>query len=566
MILTLDGIKEVVTKNPNRPLIDSGVKKNKSLRMHMYGEGMPEHLKIIKGFEKQWMRDLRVEYTRSNQDLFSRLRRPEDKVYCAKGGSIYYNLPVSQERQAVTMSTDIVNGYSIADWIETFWRLHHADDPCGVMMMELLPKEEAIKARREGRSFVYPTYKSITSIYDYLPKGVRLEYIAFELDKAERRAYGYTDERVFRIVDDAFDYIVYWVGKDDVFIDWQNTIVNFFGSVPAIINSDNVDPKLENSFVSYVDDIMKLADEFLLKGSIKVTSDFRHGFPKYAEFGDNCPVCSGEGVHQGDKCNECNGCGKVIRLRVTDDKILNWPGDKELPLILPKDTGGYIEPPKTYYEIAISDMASLENFMSLTLWGVPSRIRTQGLSVNVEGPAKTATEELLQAKPQADRLHPISKAAEKRYKFMLDIMIRMQIAANYPGSSVTYGRRYMLEGPDALWLKYSEARAKGVSISALDDLLLEYYEAKYATDRVKLAVQTKLMRVEPFIHYKESEVGGFRLSDEDYKAKIFYGEWLARQASGTLYALSADELRDSLYKFVATKQLQAIEPKATIAA
>src|SRR6478735_2392305 len=195
MILTLDGIKEVVIMNPNKSLIDSGVKKNKDLRMHMYGEGLDQHLKIIKGMEKPWMHALRVEYSRNNKDLFSRLRRPEDKVYCAKGGSVYYNLSGAQENKAVMMATDIVNGYSISDWIETFWRLHHADDPCGVLMMELLPKAEAIRAKREGRSFVYPTYKCITSIYDYLPKGVRLEYIAFELDKGERAKYGYTDER-----------------------------------------------------------------------------------------------------------------------------------------------------------------------------------------------------------------------------------------------------------------------------------------------------------------------------------------------------------------------------------
>src|ERR1044072_2939153 len=566
MICQLTDLENIIIKNPNRDLITSGVAKSKTLRMHMYGEGMPQHLKVITGFEKDWIHQLRVQYTRTNEDLFDRLGRPEDKVYSAKGGSIYYNLTEAQERQAVRISADVRNGYSIKEWIENFWRLHHKDDPCGVIMMEILPQAQAMQARKEGRSFVYPTYKGIAAIYDYLPKGVTLEYIAFKLEYDEIKGMGYKEgDIVYRLVDDAYDYIIQRHADDTITIDWANTIVNFFGSVPAIINSDIIDPLLENSFLSVYSRIVALADEFLRKGSIKVTSDFRHGFPKYAEYGDKCSKCHGEGVSEGTNCTNCKGSGKVIRLRVTDDKIMEWPLDKETPVIHPKDTGGYIEPPRTYYEIAINDMSMLENLMCRTMWGVPSKIKINGLSVNAEGAPKTATEEMLDIKPQADRLQPISKAAEKRHKFILDMVVRVQVAAFYSGSNVIYGRRYMLEGPDALWEKYAKAKKEGVAITSLNEMLIAYYEAEYATDPVKLAVLTKMIKVEPFVHYKVNEVLNFRLSDEEYKAKLYYGEWLSLQPAGYIYAMPADMLRQSLYDFVKTKQLQPLEPTPVVA-
>lgn len=563
MILDLQQIKYVIIKNPNRDLVIAGQEKCKELRMHMYGEGLEHHLKIINGFEKQWVRKLRVEYTRSNKDLFSRLGRPEDNVYSARGGSVYYNLPEAQERKAAALSADVRNGYSIKDWLENFWRPHYKDDPCGFLLMELLPEQEARRARREGRSMVYPTYQSIMHVYDYLPKGVLLEYVVFQLSNEEKEKEGYKEEdRVFRVIDDAYDYYVLREENDNIRVDWNKTIKNFFGRVPAIINSDIVDPTLYNSFNSIFDDAVELAQEFLMKGSIKVTSDFRHGFPKYAEFGDDCPTCAGEGFAAGNTCESCNGCGKVIRLRVTDDKILTYPADKETPVILPKDTGGYIEPSKNYYEIAISDMSMLENLMNLTLWGVTSKIKTNGLSINADGIPKTATEEMNEVKPQANRLTHISKSVEKRHKFILDLVIQINISATYSGSSVNYGRRYMLEGPDVLWTKYADARAKGVSQSALDDLLLAYYEAEYMSDPVKLMVQSKLMKVEPFIHFKAVEVLPFRLSEQDYKEKIYYSEWLKAQPAGILYARSAEQLRQSLTEYAASKQLEQPQPAA----
>lgn len=561
MILDQIQIRDIILNNPGKDLVSKGTDYTKQLRMHMYGEGLDLHLKQIEGFEKDQLKKLRVMYTRSNKDLFARLGRPIDKVFSARGGSIYYNLPETQDKRARNLAIDVRDGYSVRKWVEMFWKPHLLDDPCGIIFLELLPVQQAMKAKQEGRSFVYPTYKSITCIFDYLPKGSNLEYVVFTVTKEEKRKAGLNpDDQIYRVVDDAFDYYVKRIDQE-VTVLQDLTFPNYFGAVPAMVNSDIINPQLDGCFLSLYDEVIELANHFLMKGSIKVTHDFLHGFPKYSEFADDCIECKGTGFDGSSKCQACKGTGKHIMLKVSDVKLLQWPTDKDTPIIKPAEVAGYIEPSKTYYEIATADLATLEDLMNVTLWGTHTRVKTQGMSINTAGDAKTATEIMDEVKPQSDRLHPISEMAEKRHKFILDAVIRLQVTMTYRGSGVYYGRRYMLEGPDAIWEKYSTARTKGVAISALDDLLIEYYEAKFMTDPVKLAIQMKLMKVEPFVHYKIGEVQAFKPSPDDYKAKLYFGEWLSEQNDGIILVMEVVDLRKSLYEFTSTKQTVEEKPE-----
>lgn len=561
MILSEPQIRDIILNNPGKDLVSKGSQYTKLLRMHIYGEGLDTHLQQIEGFEKDQLKKLRVMYTRSNKDLFARLGRPIDKVFSARGGSIYYNLAETQDKKARSLALDVRDGYSIRKWIEMFWKPHMLDDPAGIIFLEILSRQDAIRAKQQGKSFVYPTYKSITCIYDYLPKGSNLEYVVFNVERDEKRKEGLDEnDNIYRVVDDAFDYYV--KKKDDQVTILQNlTKQNFFGVVPAMVNSDIVNPQHDGCFLSLYDEVIELANHFLMKGSIKVTHDFLHGFPKYSEFADDCIECKGTGYSGGGNCQACKGTGKHIMLKVSDVKLLNWPADKESPVIKPAEVGGYIEPSKIYYEISTADMSTLEDLMNVTLWGTHSKVKTQGMSIDAGGDAKTATEIVDEIKPQSDRLQPISEMGEKRHKFILDSVIRLQVTLGYPGSSVNYGRRYMIEGPDALWEKYADSRLKGVAISALDDLLIKYYEAEYQSDPVKLAIQLKLMKVEPFVHFKIGEVQMLKPGPDDYKAKLYFGEWLSMQNDGIILSTDVVALRESLYTFSSAKKIVEDKPE-----
>lgn len=568
MILSEEQIREIIISNPNKALIEKGRQYNKRLCTHFYGEDLRDYemMATIDGYEKPSLRELRIKYARSNRDLFTRISRPVDKVFSAKGGSTYYNLADAQEKRARQLASDIKSGYSIKAWIESFWKPHFQDDPYGIVFLEIAsPAQKAIQLRQHGKSFVYPTYRSITTIYDYEPNGATFEYIVFELTKEEKTGLGLNpDDKWYRLIDDAADYVVQ--RKDEtVIINQALTLNNFFGYVPAIRNSDIPDPNLENGVLSFFDEILELADQFLLKGSIKVTHEFLHGFPKYWEYADDCTTCGGNKLVEGKTCPDCKGSGKRGMTRVSDAKLLTWPQTKEDPVVTP-NVAGYVSPDKTYWEISTADLQLLEDLMNFTLWGSNPMPKTQGMQTDKSGDTKTATEIMTDVKPQSDRIHPISESAAKRDKFILDGAIRIQIQPNYPGSSVNYGKRYMLESPDVLWEKYQDARIKGAAASVLDDLLMEYYEAKYDSDPVKLAIQSKLMKVEPFVHFTPQQVQLLKPAEDDYKAKLYFSEWLATVNEAMLLSFSVEELRANLTESVKVKQLPQPEEKKPIAA
>ena len=49
--------------------------------------------------------------------------------------------------------------------------------------------------------------------------------------------------------------------------------------------------------------------------------------------------------------------------------------------------------------------------------------------------------------------------------------------------------------------------------------------------------------------------------ESEYKAKLYFGEWLSLQNDVTLISRSAEELRADMYITTGTKELKAPEPK-----
>lgn len=563
MILNLVQIKSIIIDRPNLSLINAGTDYNTKMRMHLYGSGLGDQMTKIEGYEGENLQKLRAKYSRSNKDLFSRLGRPIDKVFSARGGSVYYNLTEDQKKSAVNLSLNIRNGYSIRKWVESYWKPHMLDDPFGLMFLEILPIQEAKKAKNEGKSFVYPTYKSISAVYDYQPKGSELDYIVFAVSTGEKKAAGYKgDEQIYRVVDDSFDY---WIlrEEEEVRIIADHTYPNYFGQVPGIINSDISSPENDGYFLSFFDEVIELANHFLLKGSIRLTHDFLHGYPKYWEYADACDVCNGTKYKDGEPCKTCNGSGKKIMLKVSDAKLLEYPSTKDDPLVAP-NVAGYVSPDKTYYEVSTTDLQLLEDAMNITTWGTGSKVKTTPMQINQKGDTKTATEVMGDIKPESDRLNIISEMAEKRHKFLLDNVIRLNLSLpGYAGASVNYGRRYMIEGPDEVWNKYSDARTKGGAVSVLDDLLMEYYETKFQTDPVKLAIQIKLMKVEPFVHLTSQQTDlSASITAEDKAAKTYFGEWLSTLNEAMILSFTPELLREQLIGYAAAKAQAVQDAKA----
>lgn len=540
MILSFDDIKKILKENPSKQLINKAVNKSKELHCHLYGEGVELLVNKIKGFERDEVSALRKKFSKSNKDLFERIGRPIDKVFSAIGGSIYYNLSDAQDKTAANISSNIRNGYSLKNWIANFWKPHFLDDPNGFIMIEI-----------DSAGNIYPTYKSIFCVYDYKPVGSNLDYVVFKLTNEDKKQANLTEENAiyFRVVDDAKDYLIKQIGEDYTIVQ-EATFTNFFGKVPAILNSDIVSSSCEGLRKSLYDSINEVANDFFEKRSIKKVHDFFHAFPKYWEYADTCKTCNGTRNVGGEQCKTCNGSGKSPMVNVSDSKLLSYPEGKDDAIVTP-NVAGYISPDKTYYEISKDELDKMEDYMMFTVWG-----STISKNNSVE---KTATQVFIDVQPVNDVLCKISEMAEKRHKFIIDNIIRLKIQRNYSGASISYGRRYIIEAPDAIWEKYSNARTKGSPNSVLDELLIEYLESKYQTDPIGLAIAKKLMYVEPFVHNTIAEVKNLGLPNVDYAKKLYYGEWVSTQNDNIILTTTIDVLIKQLEDYAAIKSEKFVQ-------
>ncbi|UXO94044.1 portal protein [Pseudanabaena phage Pan5] len=548
MILSIEEVQDIILNNPNKELLKTHRDYSKKLRMHLYGTGLKDHLTKIEGLEKPSLKELRAKYARSNKALFAALGRPIDKVFSAKGGSVYLSLSDAQEKQIKDLSGRIRHGQSVRKWLQRFWEPHFRDDPGGIIFMEIATGVTI--ADRSTVPFTFPTYKSSTTIYDYKLAGSRPQYVVFELTKEEIKANKLDPGTYYRVVDDLLDRIVKLDGAKVTELRGL-TLTNPFGYVPAIINSDYCSPDNDNVRLSIFDEVLDLADEYLLTGSIKKTFNFLLGFPKYWEYADDCGKCDGSGMHEGEKCGSCEGTGRRPMTKVSDVKLLTPPTSKEDPTIAP-NVAGFVTPPKDYQDIATQELDGLRSMMEFTMWG-----RTEIPKVQGPDATKTATEIVGDQQPMIDRLTDISEMAQIREKFILDALVRIQLPnPSYQGSSVLYGRRYQLEGPDMIWLKYAEAKAKGAPVSMLDDFLDEYIEAKYGTDPMQLALNKKLKEIEPFVHLTIDQVSRLPIANEDKLRKVYFSEWFMSMPDTLLVMSSTESLRQLLTDYVSQKEIQ----------
>lgn len=545
MTLTPEQIKTIITTNPNKDLVTKANLNAKKLRMHLYGEGLDGEIKDIDGHEKEELKKLRKKYAKSNKDLFSRLSRPIDKVFSARGGSVYYNLSDNGNKQAMRAAMDVAGGLSIKKWLENKWKPHANDDPNGFIFIEI--GEDAVP---------YPTYKSISSVYDYQVNGSKFDYIVFNVSAAEKEAKGISkDDKIYRLVDDTNDYWIKFTDESVYILD-NNSFPNFFGYVPAIINSDIDDSQISGMKLSVFNDVIELADDFLQTGSIRNLAKIRMAYPKYWEYADDCTTCKGDRYVNGAECTSCKGTGKKIMLNPGDSKLLNYPDSKEAPMVTP-NVAGFVSFPKEYFDYSTTELSALENLMTLTVWGTESKKTAQGPAG--EGP-KTATQVIDEIQPKADRLTIFSEMAERRHKFIIDAIIQITIDSSYNGASVNYGRRYMIEGPDVIWQRYTDARSKGACVSMLDDLLMEFIETKYSGDAISMSTQLKLLTIEPFVHLTIAEVKALNPLPIDYSKKLYFGEWLAGINEAMLLSFSADELKTQLTEYATAKVVAATAP------
>lgn len=575
MILSLADIEGILKSNPMQATLSDAREQATLLNMHITGEGLKDQVTSMDYFEDQQKKNLRQKYARSNKDIMGRLHRPIDKIFRAKGGSVVYDLTQNKIQEFAGYLNEIRNGQSLRKWIQMVALPAFQIDPMGLIFMEIEAKRD-----QKGKLQPYPTYKSTKDVFAYKPNGRKLEWVIFNVSieaaftflntgaapNSSTSANVIDNERLqqlkdnkatwFRVIDDEQDRLIEYNNSTAVEVPGQS-LKNYFSKVPALIISDIVSFN-KQMFLSPDDLIVELMNDYLTDCSVFNIWKKLYGFPKQWRIRSLCSSCQGHQKIQGEGCPDCNGTGYAQTATPRDETIVPMPEDGGK---LPNAFAGYVTPDIEGAGMMTSEMTRLFEMAFETMWGTQPMQKTSGPS-----PDKTATEAVMDVQALNERLHDYREWGQGAETFIIDLCGDVMYGTAYKGVSNNWGNRFIVEGPDTIYDKYSNARAKGAPQATLDGLLRDYYESYYANDNVNLQKSLKLMQVEPWTHLTIQQVQLLSAAtQQDKLMKTYFSEWRSTVDDMDIIHNTPEKLRSLLLAYCNDK-LVALQAEQAAAA
>lgn len=568
MICTPAQVEDIIKNNPNKELVKEGRDQAAALTLLIHGHQPGQaDIKRDNYFENDQIFAVRKNNCMSNKDMFGRLLQREQMVFSAQGGSAYF-LGLSKE-DLIKFAAKLDNirfSISLRKWIKQFALPAFRCDPMGIVFVEADVDQNA-----------YPTYKSISTVYDYMPNGRNLEYVCFQLTVGEAKAFGVNDEKFkdikggdksnyYRFIDDQKDNIYKY---EESAVTLTDPKVSPWPTVPGFILSDIISFENTQKFLSPVNLVTELAYSFLNDRSVRDLQKKYHGFLKAIEPLLQCGTCIGTGYLSGAACPECTppgadrGTGYKLSTKVAD--VARFPLSILKEGFDYKKIFGYAELPIDVWNKQDTSLSDIENLIRDVYWGTDnSQQTTSGPKSSDKGIEETATKTLANLQPIYARLNMTADWAEKTENMVADL-IGKYMFKSFKKSSINYGRYYILETPYDLMEEYLEMKSKGSSQSSLFAALTRYIHSAYSADPARLAIELKMINVEPFVHSTITQVQANNAAQIDYLTKLYFSEWRQQQEFDYLLVTQEAKLRESLIAFATIKKALIPDPaQATV--
>ncbi|MFM7858167.1 MAG: hypothetical protein ACKO96_41170, partial [Flammeovirgaceae bacterium] len=178
-----------------------------------------------------------------------------------------------------------------------------------------------------------------------------------------------------------------------------------------------------------------------------------------------------------------------------------------------------------------------EEKMTDTIWGTSV--------AQIQGVDKTATQSLIDVQPITNKLNSYSDYVNWCHDFICE-MVGMFV---YPSGwktgmyKYTYGRRFIIESPDALLKRYNEARSAGAPSSILDNLLETVIIASHQGNSFFANIELKKSRLEPYKHYDLQTVNNI-FGVEEAQKKVLFSYWWNTLTDVERTGLTDEQLND----------------------
>jgi len=460
----------------------------------------------------------RKKYSKNIVDMLSRTMNPRSAVFNAFGGSVRNRMTTSNLDTFTSLLSKFKGQKSIKKYLsENLFRWMDSD-PNSVIFMEYVEDED-----------IYPTYKSINDIRNYESDGQLLKYIVFEPKEVNTGNEVYM---IWRVVDGKTDYRIKQRGMDFTEVE-ELTFDHPFGVVPAVITSDMQVTGSEKR-ITPIFDIVPLSEDYARDKSIKTIYKFQNGFPRHWRYEKECRACNGTGKTGEDHsaCNTCGGEGHLRKNDVTDVDIIPVPLDNEDPLIAPH-VAGFVSPDLATWSKMSEELVEIEDTAFNTIWGT-KRVK--------KGGNETATGRFIDVQPIMVKLDDFADNAEWIHNKLAHFVENWLNGAPKEEFDffISYGRRFIIESPDAILERYTEARDKGDNSTILDKLLDEYILSNYRNNPIMIDEMQKKRQVEPYVHQDIDQVNLIFGTEEANRIVLFPDFWSQADISRTVEELKVD--------------------------
>jgi hypothetical protein len=484
------------------------------------GESKREYIKIIKGFESKSIKEIRKEYGKPVNWLFSWILAPVGNIFTAQGGTLEIDDKAKDQDIALLERLSNIEKYgNLNEFMQKWWLPHYINDPAGLCLIE-----------HDGEN-AWPTIVSVDDILAYSLNGRFVNWVVF--NPVNVIISGGKRVKSWRIYSEEGDNMYIISGTKlvqiDTYIDVESGVEKqanypipqvWEGGVPAFILGDIPDTNKKYKKLSVIDDIVNLGMEIYNLDTIRAFVAIKNGYGTYWWATRPCKTCGAEGtLSDGSECKVCGGSGRIAPENVND--IYLW--DVEAGEDVPNKPGGVIEGDTTGWKQYIEQIDKKTRDTELGMWGT-HRIE--------KGSNNTATGEFVDAQTATFTLIGLSKSAETAETFIIRLLGKYY-SPTFNTAYKTYGRRYLIESTDALWNKYLKSKKDGAPLATLNRQLTEYYESLYKYDYSILQRMIKMLEVEPYVHYSLEQVKSFASAFE-IKKKAYFQQWAAIQDSDTV--------------------------------
>lgn len=528
MILQKEEILAYIQKPENDALIRRARDILASHRLHVKGIGLDEFLSKIEGYENKEQHELRRKLAkRATVPIFGKEMQEFSKVFTAQGFSRYFKFQSSSQDRLEAdlkeyLATDVGEGKSMVKWMKEVWEDKVNYDSTGLFMVELPTESNGTIAEP------YLTFRSILEIHDIALTGNKVEYVIFCKNKWDKEAQKYYKE--FRVVDDAFDYILRDKDGEVKFVE-ELTIPNPWKYVPAKPLSNQNDDQ-SKAKTSYIWKAVDIGDEYLLDASIHTITKKLHGFPIKWMMQRGCTKCKGKGRYATGSfkednvtpvyatCGDCSGTGVVMKSDVSDVILVPQPDTKDDAQIT--DPAGYVQPDIDSLENQVVELDRLEKIIHMGIWSSGDKETSQVKTDN------TATATLMNVQNIWAKLLVFSENAEDVERFITNAIAQVRYGTAFIGSIINYGKKYFIRTADEVELLYQTAKKAGMPTHILDAYVEEMIYLKFGNDPVELQRQLMLNRLEPFIHLSPKEVQDLNVPMADYLMKCYFTDYIER--------------------------------------